>query len=129
LGFVPRHQLGQIVPRIGDRQFAGIAQSFLHDEVDNKVTLGNIWIYRPCDLDANGHPQLRVWPKYGWYAKPWRTISQQLVLPASDVPMPENIKDFVFLRIRFAFAYISKLFNLITLGSSLYLTRALPLHS
>jgi hypothetical protein len=102
LAFVPRHQLGQIVPQIGDRRFAGIAQSFLHDEVDNKVTLGNIWINGPREFDVNGHPSLRVWPKY-WYAKPWRTISEQLVLPAADLPMPENIKDFVSLRIRFTY--------------------------
>jgi hypothetical protein len=103
LAFMPRHQLGQIILQIGDRQFAGIAQSFLHDEVDNKVTLGNIWISLPRDLDAIGHPSLKVWPKYCWYAKPWRTISQQLVLPSADVPMPKNIKDFVSLRIRFAY--------------------------
>jgi hypothetical protein len=104
LPFVPRHQLGQLIPQVGDRRFAGIAQFFLHDEVDNKVTLGNISI----DLDASGSPKLTLgtWQEYvpGPQAEelPWIDI-RQLVLPATDVPMPANIKDFLSLYIEFVF--------------------------
>jgi hypothetical protein len=100
LAFLPRHQLGQIVPQIGDRRFAGIAQSFLHKY--GQITLGNIWIYGPDEyVNANGHLEVDVWPKFAHCnEEPWRTISRELVLP--NVPMPENINDFLFLRIRFA---------------------------
>jgi hypothetical protein len=43
--FVPRRRVGQIVPQIGDRQFAGIAQSFLHNYA--RITLANIHIIVP----------------------------------------------------------------------------------
>jgi hypothetical protein len=106
---VPRSQLGQIVPQIG-RQFGGIVQFFLHDEVDNKVTLGNISIYPPRDSDAYDLLKLQVRPKYAqwddaqWDDEPWCTISQQLVLP--HAPMPANIKDFLYLLIWFAVCII-----------------------
>jgi hypothetical protein len=71
LTFVPRRQLGQLVPQIGDRRFAGIAQSFLHNY--GHITLDNVCISGP------GHP---------------------LIQPA--VVVPENVKDFLFLCLRFA---------------------------
>jgi hypothetical protein len=73
LEFVPRRRLGQIVPQIGDRQFAGIAQSFLHNY--GRITLANIYITGP---------------------------SHRLI-QHDDVPMPENVKDFLFINLRFAF--------------------------
>jgi hypothetical protein len=69
--------------------------------VDNKVTLGNIWINPPREFDFTRRPKLLAWPKYTqWYNQPWHTLSRQLVLP--DMPMPGNIKDFLSLHIRFA---------------------------
>jgi hypothetical protein len=94
LAFVPRHQLGQIVPQIGDRQFARIVQPFLHNYA--QITLGNIEINRPVADEyptATGRPQLQLWPKYAnWNDEPWYTLSPQMILP--DVPISENIRDF-----------------------------------
>jgi hypothetical protein len=71
LGFVGRRQLGQIVPEVGDRRFAGIAQSFLHNY--GHITLANIYITGPGD----------------------RLIQHAL-------EMPKNVKDFLFIYLRFA---------------------------
>jgi hypothetical protein len=68
---VPRRQLGQIVPKIGDRKFAWIVQAFLHNY--GRITLASIHITGP------GHRLIR-----------------------HDVPMPENVKDFKYIEIRFA---------------------------
>jgi hypothetical protein len=101
---VPRHQLGKIVPQIGDRQFAWIAQSFLHDEVDNKITLGHIEIYPPSEWN-NYRTKLFAYPKCARsYSEPWYTRSLQLVLP--DVEMPANIKNFLSITLRFATPFV-----------------------
>jgi hypothetical protein len=71
LAFLQRRQLGQIVPQIGDRRFARIAQSFLHNF--GRITLANIYITGPRH----------------------RLIQH-------DVPIPENVKDFTFINLRFA---------------------------
>jgi hypothetical protein len=103
LPFVPRRQLGQIAPQIG-QQFGKIVQAFLHDEVDNKVTLGNIFINPPCELDGIWCTKVQVWPSLIQYNDTfWHTKSQhqqQLVLP--DVPMPSNVKSFQIINLRFA---------------------------
>jgi hypothetical protein len=98
LTFVPRGQLGQIVPEIGDRRFAGIVQPFLHNY--REITLGNIRIDRPRPKkeDASGRLDLRAWPKSTeWYHQGGH---ENLVLP--DMEMPINIKDFLMIRLRFA---------------------------
>jgi hypothetical protein len=59
LAFVPRHQLGEIVHQIGDRQFAYILQSFLHDEV-RKITLGKIRIIPPRRNVTSDNPVVPV---------------------------------------------------------------------
>jgi hypothetical protein len=72
LGWVPRRRLGQIVPQIGDRQFAAsIAQPFLHNY--GHITLANICITGP------GHRLIRH----------------------GEVPMPTNITYFSFIGLRF----------------------------
>jgi hypothetical protein len=68
---VPRHQLGQIVPQVGDRHFAAIVQSFLHNY--GRITLASI------SITDTGHP---------------------LIQPA--VAIPENVKDFLNIYLRFA---------------------------
>jgi hypothetical protein len=72
LEFVGRHQLGQLVPQIGDRQLAGIVQSFLHNY--GRITLGNVCI-----------------------SHPWHRLIEHVV------GMPENVKDFRVISLRFAF--------------------------
>jgi hypothetical protein len=76
LAFVPRprHQLGQSLPQIGNRQFASITQSFLHNY--GQITLANISITGP---------------------------SHRLI--HHDVTVPENIKDFLFIQLRFAICF------------------------
>jgi hypothetical protein len=119
LAFVPRRQLGKIVPQIGDRQFAGIAQSFLHDEVDNKITLGNIWIYGPHELNGEDRPRLEGWPKLAqWHNEPWRTLSRLLTLP--NVSMPGNVKDFLCIRLGFALSTPFFNFNKKSIGDILF---------
>jgi hypothetical protein len=46
LAFVPRRQLGIFAYQVGDRQFAFILQSFLHDE-RREITLGRMNIIPP----------------------------------------------------------------------------------
>jgi hypothetical protein len=99
LEFVPRRQLGQIVPYLG-RQFARIVQPFLHNY--GQLTLGNILINPPRESDLTRRPTLQVGQSYAqWYAEPWGTRSRQLVWSA-DLLMPENIQNFISLEIRFA---------------------------
>jgi hypothetical protein len=78
LTFVGRRQLGQLVTEVGDRRFAGIAQSFLHNY--GRITLENICISGP------GH----------------RLIQH-------PVAMPENVKDFRYISLRFAIFYFLKM--------------------
>jgi hypothetical protein len=71
LTFVGRRQLGQLVPEVGDRRFAGIAQPFLHNY--GRITLANICISGPRH----------------------RLIAQ------AAIALPENIKNFWFICLRF----------------------------
>jgi hypothetical protein len=70
LEFVGRRQLGQIVPQVGDRRFARIAQSFIHNY---------------------GRFTLLICISGRWH---------QLLQPA--VAIPENVKDFLVISLRFA---------------------------
>jgi hypothetical protein len=97
LAFVPRHQLGQIAPQVGDRKFAAIIQSFLHGY--REITLGNIQINRPRPKDVSGRLYVRAWPKTG--VRYYQGRQANLVLP--DVEMPTNIKDFLMIQLGFAF--------------------------
>jgi hypothetical protein len=94
LAFVPRHQLGKIVPQIGDKQFARIAQSFLHNY--GQIKLFDIKICQPHKKDPSNRPHLEINSYYD-DSEPW--LSEKMILP--DVEMPENIKDFEFIRIGF----------------------------
>jgi hypothetical protein len=95
LSFVPRRRLGKIAPQVGDRKFAAIIQPFLHNY--REITLGNIRIKRPRPKakDASGRLDVLAWPKS---ITEWRHRNK--VLP--DVEMPEKIKDFLLIRLRFA---------------------------
>jgi hypothetical protein len=114
LAFVPRRQLGEIVPQIGNRQFAAIVQPFLHNY--GQITLGNISLYWPGKNDSNNSPRARVWPKYAnGNEKQWWTPRQQMILP--EVEMPDNVGDFLYIRIWFAQIFnVKKMFYVKCIG-------------
>jgi hypothetical protein len=99
LGFVPRHQLGQIVSMIGDRRFASILQKFLHKY--GEITIDRIQIVAPYE-DPSGHPRVRVWQN-----------DRPLRFEMAEAQMPTNIKNFNCFELRFAthFFLIYKLFD------------------
>jgi hypothetical protein len=86
LAFVPRRQLGNIPSQIGDRQFARILQSFLHEHGD--ITLGSMEIIPPRPKVSSDRPMVRGW-KNGFVA---------VDLP--DCPMPPNVKNFEVISFR-----------------------------
>jgi hypothetical protein len=86
LAFVPRSQLGNVVSQIGDRQFAHIIQSFLHDEV-RKITLGKMEIIPPRRGVSSDFAMVRV------------GLNEATNMP--DWPMPGNIKDFGEIDLKF----------------------------
>jgi hypothetical protein len=83
--FVPRSQLGQIVPQIGDRHFAWIIQSFLHEF--GQISLGKFQIVFPTDGNAPGIKSDR---NIGW--------------PLPALPMPSNIANFKKIDLWFVFS-------------------------
>jgi hypothetical protein len=91
LAFVPRSQLGNIVSEIGDRQFARILQSFLHEHGD--ITLGRMEIIPPRYRVTSDRPMAMVrnlHNEYGYAA---------VDLP--DLPMAENVKNFDEIHVKF----------------------------
>jgi hypothetical protein len=89
LAFVPRHQLGKIVPMIGDRKFGSIAQKFLHEY--GEIMIDHIEIVAPYEEDPNDHPQVRAWQN-----------NRPLRFEMTMAQMPANIKNFKSLKLRFA---------------------------
>jgi hypothetical protein len=84
-GFLPRPQLAELVPQIGDWHFAGKALFYLHE--CGKIILDDFFI-KPS---ANGNGTAIV------------EINKQLgrEMPLADVPMPSNIKNFKRITLRF----------------------------
>jgi hypothetical protein len=80
LAFVPRSQLGNVVSQIGDRQFAYIIQSFLHDPL-RKITIGEMEIIPPRSNVSSDQPMVKV--------------DRNAATNMADWPMPANIKNFV----------------------------------
>jgi hypothetical protein len=90
LTFVPRHQLGQIVPMIGDRKFGSILQKFLHKY--GEITIGDIEIVAPYEEDPSGsRPRIRLWQNHSL-----------LRFEMAEAQMPANIKHFDNFELRFA---------------------------
>jgi hypothetical protein len=58
LAFVPRPQLGLIVPQIGDRQFASIIQPFLHEI--GEITIGKMRIIKPRVGVPSDRPMISI---------------------------------------------------------------------
>jgi hypothetical protein len=95
-GFLPRRQLAEIVPEIGDWHFAERAQYFLHE--CSKITLDSLEIRRSSSWINRKVPIVKLYDddddeehKTGWE------------FPLADVPIPKNIKNFKYIHIRFAF--------------------------
>jgi hypothetical protein len=95
-GFVPRPQLAELVPQIGNWHFASKAQYYLHEY--GRISLGylrirksNSWINR-----KNGIPIVKLYEK-GQYKpyKPWE-------YPLADAPISKNIIHFRCIHIRLA---------------------------
>jgi hypothetical protein len=90
-GFLPRTQLVALLPRIDDRKFASFLQFFLVK--CGKVTLGD----------------LRITKSYGNGPACVRRLGQyNMELPLADVPMPENVKNFQGIELKFAFLPVNK---------------------
>jgi hypothetical protein len=85
-GFLPRTQLVALIPQIDDRKFASFLQFFLIK--CGKVTLGDLRITKSY---GNGPAFVR---RLGHYGRE---------LPLADAPMPENIKNFKSIQLKFAF--------------------------
>jgi hypothetical protein len=88
LAFVPRQQLGKIVPKIGDRRFASILQKFLHQY--GEIMINHIQIVAPYE-DPSGHPRVRA---------------RQLRFKMAKAQMPANIKNFKCFELRFATYFV-----------------------
>jgi hypothetical protein len=78
---VPRHQLGQVVPQIGDRKFASVVQSFLHEY--GEISIDRIQIVAPYEEDASGHPRVRALQNHS-----------PLRFEMAEAQMPANITNF-----------------------------------
>jgi hypothetical protein len=96
LAFVPRHRLGKIVPKIGDRKFASIVQKFLHEY--REIMIDYIEIVAPYEEDPCGsHPRVRAWQN-----------DSQLRFKMAEAQMPSNITNFTCIHlIRFAHSSIA----------------------
>jgi hypothetical protein len=88
LAFVPRPQLGKVVPKIGDRKFASIIQKFLHEY--GEITIDCIQIVAPDEEDPEHHPRVRTWQNN----RPWK-------FEMAEVQMPANIKNLDKFELRF----------------------------
>jgi hypothetical protein len=89
LVFVPRYHLGKIVPKIGDRKFASIAEKFLHQY--REIALDIFDIIPPYEQHPiDSRPRVRAWQNY-----------RQVRVKMADAPMPANIKNFGMMSLRF----------------------------
>jgi hypothetical protein len=97
-GFLPRPQLAELVPQIGDWHFASKAQYYLHG--CGRITLGELHISRSTSWinRKTGTPIVKLCNDYddehqyfGWD------------FPMADVPIPKNIINFEYIFIRLAF--------------------------
>jgi hypothetical protein len=90
LEFVPRRQLGQCVPQIGDRKFASIVQKFLHEY--GEISIYHIEIVAPYEEDPSGsRPRVRTLQNHS-----------PLRFEMAEAQMPANITNFKTLELRFA---------------------------
>jgi hypothetical protein len=90
LGFVPRPQLGKIVPKIGDKKFTSITQKFLHEY--GEIIIDHIEIVAPNEEDPDDpHPRVRAVQN-----------NRPLRFEMAKAQIPANIKSFKCFDLRFA---------------------------
>jgi hypothetical protein len=100
-GFLPRPQLAELVPEIGDWCFAEKAQDYLHEY--GRITLGDIYI-RESNSWINGKNGIPI-PIVKLYDEGENNPSKPVwEYPLADVPIPKNIIDFGSIHIRLAFS-------------------------
>jgi hypothetical protein len=96
---VPRPQLAELVPQIGDWRFAEKAQYYLHEF--GRITLGDMYIRNSIAWIniKNGIPIVKLCDEGEYNADEpvWE-------YPLADVPIPKNITDFRSIEIRLAFS-------------------------
>jgi hypothetical protein len=101
-GFVPRPQLAELVPEIGDWRFAEKAQDYLHEF--GRITLDDMYIRSSISWinRKKGIPIVKLCDEGEHDADEpgWE-------YPLPDVPIPKNIINFRSINIRFAFYYNS----------------------
>jgi hypothetical protein len=85
-GFVPRPQLVDLLPKIDDRKFASVVQFFLNK--CGEITFGKLEIKERYD---NGNSTAYMEKDYGYGQ----------VVPLADAPIPENVKTFKAIHLRF----------------------------
>jgi hypothetical protein len=97
LPFVPRHQLVELIKQLDDRQFVYILQFFLTEV--GQITLGHLRIVAPRETFG---PIVEVRKEMPPFRVSWK------VRPLSDLetnfpegPMPNNVKDFKLIELRF----------------------------
>jgi hypothetical protein len=96
---VPRPQLAELVPQIGDWRFAEKAQYYLHEF--GRITLGDLYIRKSNSSwinIKNGIPIVKLCDEGEYNADEpvWE-------YPLADAPIPKNIIDFRCIEIRLAF--------------------------
>jgi hypothetical protein len=96
---VPRRQLVQLLFQLDDRQFAKILQFFLTEV--GQITLGHLRIVALREHAPNGGgPIVKV-------QKPQSYLETNL----PEGPMPNNVKDFKLIQLRFAIAICKLIFK------------------
>jgi hypothetical protein len=108
LTFVPRHQLVEIVKQLGDRQFARILQFFLTQV--GQITLGHLRIVAPRENDPNGGGPIVEVRKPFLSECEWALSDLETKVPGG--PMPNNVRDFKLIELRFAILIIYKLIGI-----------------
>jgi hypothetical protein len=111
LPFVRRHQLVELVKQLGDRQFAKNLQFFLTQV--GQITLGHLRIVAPRENDDGG-PIVEV-------RKPFLSECEwasDLETKVPGGPMPNNVRDFKLIELRFAIVIYKRIFifNIIIKG-------------
>jgi hypothetical protein len=91
LPHVPRQQLVQLVKQLADRQFVSALQFFLTEV--GQIKLGHLTILAPRENDATSGPIVKVRCK---------SPSCDLETTLAEGPMPNNVKDFKIIELRFA---------------------------
>jgi hypothetical protein len=99
-GFMPRRQLGELVPQIGNWYFASKAQFYLHE--CGQITLAYLTI-GPASINDDDEPE---YPIVDVEVGPAEEDECFWDLPLADVPMPTNVKNFKGIRIRLVYVFL-----------------------